>query len=118
MRAGTCERPTEGWVCRPAFCAIPTCARQQPRQAILALPERQRPIVDAVEFQQIEGLQDGIGDTAAPVERVERGDPIGTADHGFAVQGERSRPQLGSPALAMRADSAAEAGMPFFRLVR
>ena len=34
-------------------------AGQQPRQAILALAERQRPVVDPVELQQVESLQDG-----------------------------------------------------------
>jgi hypothetical protein len=56
-------------------------AGQQSRQAILALAERQRPIVDPVHLQEVEGLQDGIGDTAAPVESLEQGDTVGAADH-------------------------------------
>ena len=38
----------------------------------------------------------GFGDAASPVEGLEHGDAIGAADDGLAVQGERSRPQLGS----------------------
>jgi hypothetical protein len=50
-------------------------ASQQPRQAILALAQRQRQQVLAVKLQQVEGLEDGIGNTAAPGRKVawERG---------------------------------------------
>jgi hypothetical protein len=67
---------------------------QQPRQPILAPAERQRPI-DPVKLQQVEGLEDGIGDTAPPVEGVEHGDTIGAADHRLPVQRERPRLQFG-----------------------
>jgi hypothetical protein len=40
--------------------AIPTCTRaKQPRQAILALADRQGPVVDAVELQQVEASLTG-----------------------------------------------------------
>jgi hypothetical protein len=35
----------------------------------------------AIEFQKVEGLEDGIGDAAAPVERVEHGYAVGAGDH-------------------------------------
>jgi hypothetical protein len=39
--------------------------------------------------------EDRIGDTPAPVERVEHGDAVGARDHRLAVQRERLGPQLG-----------------------
>jgi hypothetical protein len=36
-------------------------AGQQPRQAILALAERQRTVVDPIELQQVEGTRDSTG---------------------------------------------------------
>ena len=51
--------------------------------------------IDPVNLQQVEGLQDGIGDTTATVEGVEDGDTVCAADHRLAVQGEGPRLQLG-----------------------
>jgi hypothetical protein len=53
--------------------AIPPCSRASSRATILALAERQRPVVDPIEFQQVEGLQDGTADTAATVQGVATG---------------------------------------------
>jgi hypothetical protein len=49
-------------------------SRRSTKCAFLPLAERQRPIVDAVQLQQIEGVQHGLSDRATAVERVEDGD--------------------------------------------
>src|ERR1700759_5411319 len=49
----------------------------------------------SVELQKVEGVQHGLGDRAAPVERVEDGDAIRTADHRLAVDRERPGAQQG-----------------------
>jgi hypothetical protein len=51
-------------------------AIDQARQALLASAERQRPAVDAIELEQVEGEQHGLADGAAPVERIEDRDAV------------------------------------------
>jgi hypothetical protein len=47
----------------------------------------------AVKLQQVEGLQHGLADGTAPVERVEDRDAIRAAGDGLAVERERSGAQ-------------------------
>jgi hypothetical protein len=47
----------------------------------------------AVELDQVEGVQHGIADGAAPVEGVEDGDPVRVTD-GLTVERERQRAEL------------------------
>ena len=53
-------------------------ARQLPRQLRLAVAQRQSPEILAVEFQQVERVQNRIGGRAPAVQRIEHGDAIGT----------------------------------------
>jgi hypothetical protein len=62
---------------------------QQPRQARLALAQRQRPQILALRLQQVERLQDGRAHRAMAMQGVEDRYAIISADHGLAVQGER-----------------------------
>jgi hypothetical protein len=67
-------------------------SRRPPRSLasrFLRSPRGQPAEILAVELQEVEGVQHGLGDGAAPVERVEDGDTIRTADHGLAVERER-----------------------------
>jgi hypothetical protein len=51
-------------------------ASQEPRQALLALAQRQRAEILPVQFKQIEGLQDRLADLPAPVERIDTATPL------------------------------------------
>jgi hypothetical protein len=53
---------------------------KQPRQAILALAERQGPEVFAIELQQIERIEDRVRGLAPAVECIEDGNAIGAGD--------------------------------------
>jgi hypothetical protein len=46
------------------------------------------------QFEQIEGVQHGLADSAAAVQRVEDGDAIRTADHRLAIDRERPGAEL------------------------
>jgi hypothetical protein len=74
---------------------LPALYRRSNTRVVLALGQRQRPQVLPVQLQQVEGLEDCIGDAAAPVERIEHGDAVGTGDHRLAVQRERLGAHLG-----------------------
>jgi hypothetical protein len=62
-------------------------ARQQLRQLRLALAERQRPKILAVELQQVEGMEDCVGRRAPAVERFKDGDAVGAGDRSLARPG-------------------------------
>jgi hypothetical protein len=57
-------------------------------QVLLTVDQRHAAEVFPVELQELEGVQHGFGDGAAPVERVEDRDAIRTAHHGLAVEGK------------------------------
>jgi hypothetical protein len=59
---------------------------QQPRQPLLAVVQGQAAEVLAVELQQMEGIQHGLGDGAAAVQGVEDRYAIGSADQGPTVE--------------------------------
>ena len=61
--------------------------RRQPRQLGLALDQRQRSQILAVEQHRVRRL-------VPPVERIEHGDPVLAGDHRLAVKGERPGAQL------------------------
>src|SRR6516162_9954785 len=45
-------------------------------------------------MEMVEGVQDGLGNCPAPVERSEHGDAVRAAHRGLAVNGERLGPEL------------------------
>jgi hypothetical protein len=57
--------------------------------------ERQAAKVLAVELQKVEGVQHGLANGAAPVQRVEDGDAIRSAYDCLAIESERSGAQQG-----------------------
>ena len=60
-----------------------------PRRALLAVAECQLAKILTVELQQVEGVQHGLADGAAAVERVEDGDAIRTAYDRLAMSVKR-----------------------------
>jgi hypothetical protein len=64
--------------------------------SLSTMPSRRPPrSLAAVEFKQVEGVQHGLGDRAAPVERVEYRHAIRPAHHGLGVERERLGAQQG-----------------------
>jgi hypothetical protein len=63
-------------------------AGQQLRQLRLALAQRQRSKILAVELQQVERMEDRVGRRTPAVKRFEDGDAVGAGDRGLTVEGE------------------------------
>jgi hypothetical protein len=66
----------------------------QLRQPLLAIHERQRPQVLAIELEQVEGIEHCLADGAMAMQRVEDRYAVRTAHDGFAIEDERPRLQL------------------------
>jgi hypothetical protein len=68
---------------------------QQPRQALLAVAERQAAKVLAIKLQEVERVQHRVADGAMAMEGVEDRDPVRAGDDCLAVEREGGSTQLG-----------------------
>jgi hypothetical protein len=75
---------------------------QELRQPLLAVAQWHVPKVLAVEFEKVEGVQHGLADGAAAVERVEDRDPIGAQTTASPSSARSGRREVGSRGVKRR----------------